>query len=266
MRLMPNLNSSSSLLLRAAIATVLIALLTACASTPGSSKSSSQTEDPRAAKAMIHTKLARGYMQQDQYATAKVELERALSIYPGHSDSNYVMALLMIKLEQYPDAEKFYKRAIRNNPRNSSAAHDFGVFLCQIGKQRDAIEYFDIAVSNPLFDKAELSYMRAGKCLSSIKDQQAEAYLKKALSINPQLRPALYRLALVKYGESNFLSARAYIERFLAITNPQPASLLLAYKIESSLNATDVAERYRRTLMKDFPGSQEAASLRPNRN
>ncbi len=266
MRLMPKINRSLHSSIRMAALSFLIAILTACATTPNSSKATDQTEDPRANKAMIHTKLARGYMQQNQFSTAKIELERALRIYPGHSDSNYVMALLMIKLEQYKDAEKFYKRAITNNPQNSSAAHDFGVFLCQLGRQREAIEYFEIAVSNPLFKKSELSYMRAGECLSNIKDPKAEDYLKKALSINPRLQPALFRLALVKYNEDNFLSARAYIERFFAITNPQPASLLLAYKIESSLNATDVADEYRRTLMKEFPGSKEAASLRPNRN
>lgn len=266
MRFMLKLNNALNSTLKTLILAVFVSFLTACASTPGTLKSSNQADDPRSEKAMIHTKLARGYMQQKQYATAKTELERALRIYPGHSDSNYVMALLMIKLEQYPDAEKFYKRAVNNNPQNSSAAHDFGVFLCQLGKQREALEYFDIAVSNPLFDRAELSYMRAGECLSNIKDPKAESYLKKALSLNSQLRPALYRLAVVKYNETNFLSARAYIERFFAITNPQPESLLLAYKIESSLDAADAADGYRRTLMKDFPGSKEAASLRPNRN
>lgn len=249
--------------------TCIICVIAGCTTTtssPGSLKPKSAQETSKARKAMVHTKLARGYLQQDQYATAKTELERALRIDPTHSDSNYVMALLQMRLEQYRDAETYFERAVRYNPENSPAAHDFGVFLCQIGKERKAVEYFQVAVSNPLFDKAQLSYMRAGECLLKIKDPAAEGFLKKALSINPRLKPALYQLALFKFEAGKYLSARAYIERYFAITNPQPASLLLAFKIESSLNAQDVADDYRSKLLIEFPGSKEAASLRQGRN
>jgi type IV pilus assembly protein PilF len=136
------------------------------------------------------------------------------------------------------------------------------VFLCQTGKESKSIKYFEIAVSNPLFDRAELSYMRAGECLSKINDPKAEQYLKKALSINGRLRPALLRLAVIKQQSRSHLSARAYIERYFAITEPQPESLLLAYQIESSLNATDVANSYRKQLLTNFPSSVQARSLR----
>ena len=104
--------------------------------------------------------------------------------------------------------------------------------------------------------------MRAGECLASIQDPHAENYLKHALSINPNLQPALYRLALLKFDAQSYLSARAYIERYMAITKPQPAALFLAYKIESKLKATDVADEYRMQILEDFPGSQQASELR----
>ena len=240
-----------------------VMLLSGCAST-GSGSSSSGDSDAlsRADKALIHAQLARGYLQQKQYAIAKSELERALKINPSHSDSNYVMALLMLELEQYETAEEHFARAVRSDRENSPAAHDFGMFLCQIGKERKAVEYFEIAASNPLFDRSELSYMRAGECLSKIDDPNAEAYLKRALSVDPRLRPALYQLAILKNEARSYLSARAYIERYLAITKPQPGALLLAYKIESSLKADDVAEKYRRQLLEEFPASEQAIQLR----
>lgn len=251
---------------RALLAFILVSFLAACVSTSDAPKSRKDLDAAKANKAMTHTKLARGYLQQKQYSTAKASLDRALEIYPQHSDSNYVMALLMNRLEQYEDAEKHYARAVKYDRENSAAAHDFGVFLCQLGKVERAIEYFEIAVSNPLFSRAELSYMRAGECLTKIRDARAEQFLKKALSLNPSLRPALYRLASLKYDQASYMSARAYIERFFAITNPQPAALLLAYKIESNLNAQDVAGEYKRSLLSDFPGSKEAATLRSNRD
>jgi len=266
MRLMLSLRLLCKTAFRLFSGLVIIGFMAACASSGGVSKVKSGADSERASKAMVHTNVARGYLQQKQYSTAKASLERALQIYPQHSDSNYVMALLMNRLEQYPEAEKYYAKAVKYDRENSSAAHDYGVFLCQIGKEAKAIEYFEIAVSNPLFTRAELSYMRAGECLSKINDSRAEQFLMKALSLNPTLRPALYRLASLKYDEASYLSARAYIERFFAITNPQPAALLLAYKIESNLNAEDVANRYKRELLSDFPGSKEAATLRSSRN
>ncbi|MEO0367448.1 MAG: type IV pilus biogenesis/stability protein PilW [Pseudomonadota bacterium] len=236
--------------------------MTGCASVPDSGLPSSQARTPKSDKALIHAKLARGYLQQQQYAVAKTELEKALSIDSSHSESNYVMALLLLELKQYGEAQAYFEQAVESDRSNSAAAHDYGVYLCQIGRERESINYFEIATSNPLFERAELSYMRAGECLAKTGDQRAESYLRQALSINPQLRPALFRLARLNYDAGQFLSARAYIERYLSITKAQPASLLLAYRIESSSGAADVAETYRKRLLENYPGSKEAAQLR----
>jgi type IV pilus assembly protein PilF len=238
--------------------------LGACASSGqlNQPKAESQARIEADQKALIHTQLARGYMQQDQLSTAKDSITTALRISPNHSDSNYVMALLMSRLEQYSKAEKYFTRAVASDRENSPAAHDFGTFLCQTGQGDKAKKYFDIAVSNPLFNRAELSYMRAGECLASIDSAEAEVYLKKALSINPRLAPALFKLARMKFDANNYLSSRAYIERLFAITDPQPESLLLAYQIESSLNAADVAAKYRTKLLTEFPASVEARAIR----
>lgn len=250
---------------QAFIAVILSLLLTACASNPGrmsQPKIASKAEINRDKKANVHTKLAQEYMRQNQLRTAKSELEEALRISPNHSHSNYVMALLMMRLQQYPETENYFRNSVRSDPNNSGAAHDFGMFLCQTGKELESIDYFEIAVANPLFDKSELSFMRAGECLSKIENPKAEYYLKKALGVNPRLRPALLRLAVIKHKNKSYLSARAYIERYFAITEPQPESLLLAYKIESSLNAKEEAASYRKKLLTGFPSSEQARAIR----
>jgi type IV pilus assembly protein PilF len=261
-----NLNALSIKFYRLSLYVLLAVFTTACASTGSSDrpKSVSEARKKADAQALIHTKLARGYMDQRQFSTARDSLNTALKISPNQSDSNYVMALLMVKLEQYVKAEKYFARAVSSDEQNSAAAHDFGTFLCQSGKAHKAKKYFDIAVSNPLFRRSELSYMRAGECLASIGDPEAEEYLKKALTINPRLAPALFKLARMKFDAKNYLSSRAYIERYFAITEPQPESLLLAYQIELSLNAHDVAAEYKGLLVKGFPASVQARSIRRN--
>ncbi|MFT5573280.1 MAG: type IV pilus assembly protein PilF [Cryomorphaceae bacterium] len=242
------------------LALIALMFITACASS-GNSRDRSNTQLV-SDNAMIHAQLAKGYLQQKQYAVAKEELEIALRMDPNHSDANYILGLLMMELEQYEDAEKYLRKAVRSDKSNSPAAHDLGTFLCQRGDLDAAVDYFEIAVANPFFDNAELSYMRAGECLARAGNDKAEVYLKKAIVLNPRMRPALYRMAVLKHNARSYLSARAYIERYFAITKPQPASLLLAYKIESKLKANDVAARYRLELLEQFPGSSEASGLR----
>lgn len=238
-----------------------VATISACVSS-GKTDFSKSSKKPKSDKAMIHAQLARGYLQKKQYAVARDELNQALRINPNHSISNYVMALLMMELKQYEDTERYFARAVRSDPQNSSAAHDYGMFLCQIHKERESVEYFELAANNPLFERPDLSLMRAGECLARIKDPNAEAYLKKALSKNSRLSPALFRLAVLKYRDANYFSARAFIERYFAINKPQPQTLMLAYQIESKLNATDAADKYRKMLLNDFSGSDQAAELR----
>ena len=237
-------------------------VVAACANTAGNNLPGREISTPRSDNALIHAQLARGYLQQKQYAVAKTELEKALRIDSSHSESNYVMALLLLDLQQYGDARNYFERPIRSNRFNSAAAHDYGVFLCQFGEERESQKYFEIAVSNPLFERSELSYMRAGECLARINDPNAEKFLKEALTVNPKLRPALFQLAQINYDNGVYLSARAYIERYFSITKPQPAALLLAYQIELKNGSDEMASRYRTQLLEDFPGASESAKLR----
>lgn len=259
-----NIKSVTSKAYKPLFALLLIGSLAACVSSGTLTQSDKAGKVRLSAdqKALTHTQLASGYMEQGQYSTAKDSLKKALKISPNHSNTNYVMALLMSQLKQYPEAEEHFARAVASDRENSPAAHDFGTFLCQTGQPRKAKKYFDIAVSNPLFKRSELSLMRAGECLAEIDSEEAEVYLKKALSINPRLAPALFKLARMKFDNKSYLSSRAYIERLFAITEPQPDSLLLAYQIESSLNADDVASEYATKLMRGFPASEQARSIR----
>ena len=242
-------------------------LLSACITTNGDGATTTEAVTPDNKKADIYAQLASNYMKQEQFSVAESELSKALAIVPTHSKSNYIMGLLMIETKQYDRVAPFMERAVQHDAANSSAAHDFGVFLCQTGQELRSIGYFDKAVSNPYFERPELSLMRAGECLSKVKEfSRSEKYLKSALKRNPRMAPALINLARIKYNTQTYLSARAYIERYFAITKAQPNALLLAYKIESKLNAHDVAEKYRVRLLENFPASREARDLRTRSN
>ncbi|MDJ0955558.1 MAG: type IV pilus biogenesis/stability protein PilW [Arenicellales bacterium] len=216
-----------------------------------------------AQRADVHAQLAAEYMERNALKTAYKELEEALSIVPSHSRSNYVMAVLQTRLNDYDKANSYYKRALKSDPQNSEAAHDYGIFLCDQGKVEEALQSFEQALGNPLYTGVMLTNLRAGECLITQGEDldQAENYFKAVLDVNPNISTALYYMAEINYTRGNFLSARGYIERFFSVHVETPESLLLATKIETALVAHDVAEDYARRLKAKFPSSDEVRQL-----
>ncbi len=217
-----------------------------------------------AQRADVHAQLAARYMSQDNLTVSLNELNKALAIKPDHSRSNYVMAVLQTRMKNFDEADKYYKRALKFDPQNSEAAHDFGTFLCERGKSGQAMQYFKQALANPLYTGAMLTNLRAGECLITRGNDPSGAgdYFKAVLEANPTIPLALFYMAEIKFGRGEFLSARGYIERFFSASEETPQSLLLASKIETGLNAQDVAQDYARRLKAKFPTSEQSIQLK----
>lgn len=239
-----------------------VLLSTGCETTTTTNPDAVEEWNP-AQRADVHAQLAAEYMERNALKTAYDELEEALSIMPNHSRSNYVMAVLQTRLNDYDKANRYYQRALKSDPKNSEAAHDYGIFLCEQDKVEEALKTFEQALANPLYTGVMLTNLRAGECLVTMgKDlDKAEKYFKAVLDVNPNISTALYYMAEINYTKQSFLSARGYIERFFSVHVETPESLLLATKIETALVAHDVAEDYARRLKAKFPSSDEVRQL-----
>lgn len=240
---------------------VIVFVFNACAS---SGQKQVPVDPDRRAK--TRTELAIGYLERNQLAIARQELERALELSPNHSRANQYMALLQLKLKRPNHAEGYFKTAIKSDPENSAAAHDYGVFLCRRGQLNEALKMFNMAISNPLYPRSDLSNMRAGECLMKAnRHLRAEKYIKQALKQNSRLAPALYDMAIIQNRKNNNLSARGYIERYFSIGKETPSTLMLAIRIENSLSSPRAAHNYQQKLLTRFPVSKQAKQIRKNK-
>lgn len=248
--------------MRSCACLIVLALLAGCATTV--ERGSSEPKADADSRAAVHTQLALGYLQRNQKRTALNELEQALRIEPNYSQANYVMAMLQTELDHKDKADHYYRRALQSDPQNAGAAHDYAIFLCKEGRVEEAMKYFQDALGNPLYERKPLTNLRAGECLMNMRTDRhgAEPFFKAALSADPRLGPALYYLADIAYAREHYLQARGYIERYFSVGPDTPASLLLAVKIESDLNAEDVAREYAARLRKKFASSDEAKQLK----
>lgn len=240
---------------------VALVLVSACSSKP-SNKAKKDSEQLNRVVA-TNVRLASIYLQRNQLGFAKEKADRALQANPDSSHANNMMALLQWRLKQYDEAEKYFRRAVRLLPSNSSALNNYGAFLCDRGKIDRSLQYFDRAVENPLYKKPSQALVNAGRCLVKKYDtKKAETYFRRALKFNRNEPEALLQLAKLSYRSDRILTARGFIQRYLGTGRKTAASLYLALRIENAMGNKRTAIDYARQLQRKFPTSTEASRVK----
>lgn len=237
--------------MRLLIVLILISALGACASFK-------EQEEKNLNIADTNLRLGVGYMQQGRYEEALEKLLRAKDAKPDIGDVHAALALVYERLELYDDADDHYREAIDLEPENGSAYNNYGVFLCRRGKYQEADENFNKALKTRRYKSPERAYENAGACARKIPDmQKAEEYLRKALSINNKLPLALYEMAIISYEKKQFLSTRAYLQRYEQVSQHTAESLWLGIRAERELGDQQTEARYAKLLQTRFPDSLE---------
>lgn len=236
---------------------VLALTLAACVPSPPR-KAAEQVESP----AQAYTNLGLAYLQQGNRKLAVEKLQRALEADPNFPAAHHYIAEAYQQSGQLDKAEQHYQRAAKLDPGNPMLQNNFGAFLCVRGDYEGAEKQFLSAAKNPRYETPELAYENAGLCAQRIPDaQKAEQYLRTALEINAKLPGALYQMAALNYDKKNYLPARAYLQRHLAVASHTPQSLWLGIRIERELGDSATAADYAKQLKNNFPSAEETRLL-----
>jgi len=234
--------------------------LTACTLGGGTKPTEHVAADPKAAE--INMRLGLNYMQRGDYEVALEKLQKALQQDPNLPSAHNTIALLYQRLNETEEAEEHFKQAVRRAPDYSEAQNNYGVFLCQQQRYKEAEQRFLKALDNPLYSSPAEAIENAGVCVSRIPElEQAELYFRQALQINPNLSKSLLQMAKISFEKNDFLQARAYIERYQAVSRWTSQSLLLAIKTENQLNDQDAVSSYSLLLRARFPDSDETQQV-----
>mgnify|MGYP000275971281 CR=1 FL=1 len=202
--------------------------------------------------------LAIGYLQEGDVATALKRAKYALELDPDHAQGNGVIALIYERLGEYSLAEKHYRASLRSDPRNPYILNAYGAFLCSRGEFEQAVQQYDKALGNPLYATPEVALTNAGICLRRQGElSRAESYFRRALECQERFPQALAQMALVSQERGNSLSARAYLERYLAVGQPSAELLWLGVRVERHLCDFKAADLYAKRLRETYPDSQE---------
>lgn len=211
----------------------------------------------------VYIQLAAEYLREGKLDVALNNAQKATIIDPGNPASHNIHALVRQRLGQTALAESAFRSALSADQRDPYALNAYGSFLCGERRYEEADAMFARAVENPLYESPWVALTNAGQCAYLTgRLEQSETYLRNALRRNPRYAPALLRMASVSVETHNFLSARAYLQRFAEVAPHTAESLWLGIRTERELGDQDQFASYALLLRAQFPDSEEVRLLR----
>ncbi len=210
--------------------------------------------------AQANADLGLRYMMQGNYEVAMQKLNHALTFEPNHVATHHYLGELYRRLERYDDADDHFRRALRyTDGEDSLLQNNYGSFLCSQNRINAGVRQFKKVLDNPVYPRRDQVYENLGLCLERKPDlERAEEYLRKGLEINPRAPKSLLAMARMSFIKKNYLSARAYLQRYSEVARHTSESLWLGIRVERILGDKNALASYGLSLKGNFPNSAEA--------
>lgn len=253
-----------SFISRAGLLLVLIAGVLSACSTPKfveEDREEVNTENPDVQRrAAIRLQLAIEYYQQGQHKLALEEIKHVLLISPSLLEAYSLRALIQMDLGDTQRAEENFVHALKLAPNNSEVANNYGWFLCQNGREKQAMPYFEKVLRDRTYPTPVKAMSNAGVCSLRLKDiTNAERYFLLGFaedSNNPSLNA---NLAKVYHDKAQYEKAKFYIRRLIKEEVFAADVLWLAIRIENKLNDQAAVDGLATQLRRRHPNSKEYA-------
>ena len=90
---------------------------------------------------------------------------------------------------------------------------------------------------------------------------KAERFLRQSIEYDENFSESLLAMGTLSYERGQYMSARAFLQRYEATALHTEESLYEMYRVEKELGDEHAAAEYRRRLIQEFPNSNSAKSL-----
>ena len=213
-------------------------------------------------RAKLHTELGSMYFQGGNLIVALEELTIAISIDTNYAPAYSTRGLVLFYIKEYESAEKDFKRALSLDEKNPEISNNYGWFLCQIGKEKESIDYFQRAIKNPLYRTPDIAFLNAGACYVKLGElDKADDFVRRSLRFAPENPQALYQLALISYKRENYDAAKEHLKNVVRLSDPSAEVLWLYVRVERRLGDRVSESSFTAQLRRKFPDSPEYQEL-----
>ena len=221
-------------------------------------------EDSRAAQrvaAIDRIALAGQRLGAGQLDEAENETRAALKADPNSADGYTLLGMIEEQRGHATQAGSPYAKAVALAPTRGAVLNNYGAWLCGNGQAAESLTWFDRALADPGYPTPAAALGNAGSCaLAAGQTARAERDLTRALEFDPANPVALAAMAESQYRAGNYLEARAFSERRLAVAPASVQVLQLASQIEQKLGDTAAAARYVQRIGTEFPQGRPVSS------
>ncbi len=255
---------------------VIFTLVSACQTTSttktlssnSSSRSSSNGDFDRDIAAKNRLAAGLQYLQAGSLKNAKRHLDKALEFGADSGAVHFGLAYYFEQVKEYSKANKFYKKALRLEPKNPDFLNGYASYLCGQKDFKKSDEYFKKAINTPIYPEIASAYLNAGICAKRNSEfEVASEYFRKALNRNGKLTQALIEMAILQYQNKNYDRSYAYLKRFESlVSKPRAAALWLGLRVSYFQKDKDAQASYANKLEQLFPDSNETAEYLDNKN
>lgn len=224
----------------------------------GQPTKSHEQVDPVAA---AHTRIALGlkYLELGQISEAKYNLDKARDFAPRLSTVYTALAYYYQTVGEHQGVEQAYQSAIKFDAQNADAYNNYGVFLCNLKRYKEAEQAFLAAIHIINYLRVAESYENAALCaLKNREYAKANLYLNQSLVYDPQRMSTLVNLATLSYATGQFQRALQYVELLDKITSSTPQILLLRVLIARQLQQPLKVKQYGSILVSQYADSSQA--------
>jgi len=216
-------------------------------------------------RAETHTQLAAEYYSIKKYDVAVEELNRALAADSSYVPAYDVLGLVYMDLRDDGQATRNFEQALRLAPNDPDVNNNYGWYLCNRGREKESLRFFQTAISDPLYRTPQKSLSNAGLCARRAGDVvAAEAYFRRAMSLAPSDPLVIFQLADIEFGRGAYPRSRDLLA-MLAPGALGPEALWLGARVERKLGDLDAAASYGLQLRKRFPDAKETAMFNSGR-
>ena len=210
----------------------------------------------------IYVELGTAYLAEGRINEAFVNARKAILIDPNLAPAHTLLGVLQQRLGQMDEAGREFRKAVQLAPHDPYALNALGSYLCAQGQSDEGDVYFRRALQNPLYPTPWVALHNAGSCEEKAgKTGAAEKDYRAALQRNPRFAPSLLRMAQLSFAQDNYLSARAYLQRYAAVAPHAVESLWLGVRTEKQLGDRNQMASYAVKLRNRFPDSDQAKLL-----
>lgn len=214
------------------------------------------------AAADTYAKLGTEYLRMGQMNVALEKLRLAITLDENNIEAHDSIAVLYEQIKEYPKARQHFETALELKPDSAATLNNYGRFLCDRGEYEEAFEHLQKAMEMPLNNNKWYAFTNAGRCELMRGDQnKAEQYFRQALEYQANYAPALLELQRISYRNGNYMSAKAFLQRYLEVAEHTPSTLWVGIQTELALGNRDLALQYRRLLLEKFANSNEAKQI-----